>query len=366
MDANALRELYEEMDRRAAIHDQTARRTYVRWPFLVPSLPLKVFSSGSAPVSITVAAHNISSTGLSIVHSAFLHPRTKVIATIPLLSGQTIDIEGVVTHSSHIQGICHQAGIKFKNFVDIRTIVSLDPFEGGFVLEKVDPETLMGSILYVDNSALGQSLVRHFLRETALRLRIAENFDQAKPIIEEGVDLIICDYRVNGQNAAEFIASLRREGLLTPVIFITSDNSEVARSQFASAQAGAILTKPVSQTLLLRSLAEYLLTGKGTGVTVSSLPSDHPGTAMLDRFIDELLARTDELNRAVAVGSAEGARTAVLQIAGIAPTMGFPTLAQFAQEADRALSATMSVEESMPQLSRLVRLCREIRAKRAA
>jgi CheY-like chemotaxis protein/HPt (histidine-containing phosphotransfer) domain-containing protein len=366
MDAHSVGELFDEMDRRTSGTPQELRRTCVRWPHHLASCVMKVFHSGSSPVTINVACRNISAHGMSVLHSSYLHAKTRVIITLPLLTGQLVDVEGTIIHSSHVRGICHEVGIKFKIPIDIRTMVQLDPFEGGFVLEKVDPETLMGTILYVDDSALGQSLVKHFLRETALRLRVAEDFTSARTMIEDGVDLILCDYLVKGQNGAEFVTLLRQAGVTTPAIFITSDNSESTRAKFAKAQAGAILTKPVSQTLLLRALAEFLLTGKGVGVTTSALPENHPGAAMLDRFIGELGDHSKALDKAVSTGNADVARTIALQIAGIAPTMGFPTLAQFAHEAERALNATMSVEESAPQISRLVRLCREIKSKRAA
>ena len=366
MDANGIRELFDEMDRRASGSTQELRRTCVRWPHFLASCVMKVFHPGSSPVTINVACRNISAHGVGVLHSSYLHAKTKIVITLPLLTGQLVDVEGLIVHSSHVRGICHEVGIKFKSPIDIRTMVQLDPFEGGFVLEKVDPETLTGTILYIDDSALGQSLARHFLRETALRLRVAEDFTFARSMIEEGVDLILCDYLVKGQNGAEFVRSLRQAGVTTPAIFITSDNSESTRAKFAKAQAGAILTKPVSQTLLLRALAEFVLTGKGVGVATSALPEGHPAAAMLDRFIGELEDHSRALDKALSTGNADIARTVALQIAGIAPTMGFPTLAQFAHEAERALNATMSVEESASQLSRLVRLCREIKAKRAA
>lgn len=366
MDVERVRELFEEMDRKGTLSPHVLRRAHVRWPLHLPAIPLRIFHASGSPVTITVASRNVSARGMSILHSSFLHVRTRVIATLPLLSGMTADLEGTVAHFSHVQGICHEMGIAFKSPVDIRTIVSLDPFEGGFVLEKVDPETLMGTILYIDDSPLGQALIRHFIRDTSLRLRVAEDFAEARKIIEEGVDLILCDYVVKGQNGAEFITSLREKDVTTPAIFITADNGETARAKFARAQAGAILTKPVYQDLLLRALAEFLLTGKGLGVTISALPENHPGTAMLDRFVSELQARVSELKKAIDDDKPDDARSVVLQIAGIAPTMGFPKLAQLAQDADRALVSTMSVGESMSKLSHLMRLCREIRTKRAA
>jgi len=366
LDAEHIRELFDELDRRGSASPNSSRRTHVRWPVHIPVVEVCVHHAGGLPTRIWVACRNISSSGMSILHSSFLHKGTRVVASVPGLSGLVMTIEGTIVNCAHVKGICHELGIQFKAPIDIKSVVRLDPFEGGFILEKVDPETLIGSILYLDDSPLGQSLIKHFLRETSLRLRIASTLDEARKIIEEGVDLIISDYHVAGSNGAEFIASLRKVGVSTPTIFITSDNSDAARDKFAQAQAGAILTKPCSQDLLLRALAEFLLTGKGVGVTLSTLPQSHPGFAMLDRFVDEIRAKITDLERTITAQDYAAARTVVLQIAGIAPTMGFPRLAELAQAADRSLIATMSVEESMSQLSHLMRLCREIRAKPAA
>jgi CheY-like chemotaxis protein/HPt (histidine-containing phosphotransfer) domain-containing protein len=366
LDTDSIRELFDELDQASALAAHDPRRTHVRWSFQITACTLKIYHPGCSPVTTTVACRNLSSTGMSIIHSSFLHSKTRVVATLPLLSGQTMDVEGTIVRCSHVRGICHELGIVFKVPIDARAFINLDPFEEGFILEKVDPSSLMGTILYIDDSSLGQSLVRHFLRETAIRVRTATDFEEARRIFDEGVDLILCDYLVKGLNGADFIALLREQGANTPAIFITSDNCESTRAKFVHAQASAILAKPVSQTLMLRALAEFLLADKDLGVTMSTLPTSHPGTAMLDRFVAEIRGRASELEQALSSKNATSVRTIVLQIAGIAPTMGFPRLAQLAQEAERAINATMSVEESMPQVSRLMRLCREIRTKRAA
>lgn len=87
---------------------------------------------------------------------------------------------------------------------------------------------------------------------------------------------------------------------------------------------------------------------------------------MLARFIQEVNNRADELDVAVRDRQHDVARIIALQIAGVAPTMGFPKLAQLAQNAEQSLRATMSVDESLAPIAMLMRLCRDVRLKKAA
>lgn len=365
MDLEKLNSLFDDMERRNPNGQKDPRRAHVRWAFRQIAVQVRICHAAGSQATFHVACRNISSGGMSILHSSFLHTGTRVVATLPHISGHTIEVDGTVARCVHIQGICHEIGIKFRNPVDARNFVKLDLFEDGFVLEKVEPESLEGVIVYLASSAMEESLVRHFLRETKLRLRVAESFEEAKKLLEEPAGLLLADHIIKGKNSADFVSTLREQGQMLPVILLASDTSDATREQMIKAEVSTFLAKPLDQNTFFRALAEFMIGGKDTSGTVSSLPSNHPNTPMVENFVKEVHAHADEIEKSIKSMNFEHTRNVVMQIAGVAPIMGFPKLALIAQAADRALSSSMSLDEAKPQLRQLVRMCREIRRKAA-
>ncbi len=363
MDAPRLREYLDELDRKGNSQQHDPRRSHVRWPFRHQAVPIKVLHPGGGHVTINVACRNISTGGMSFLHSAFMHLGTNVIANLPLVGGQTLEIEATVKRCQHVSGTCHEIGIAFKSPVNPRNFVELDPFDDGFAVEKVVPDSLEGTVLYLEDSSLSQSMLRHQLRDTRIRLRLATTTKEAIAILAEGVDLVLCDYMLGDEDGAKFVQQIRMDGCTTPVIMITADTSEKTKEKLIQAEADAFLAKPVSVNLLHRALAEFLSGEGGVGLRVSSLGKVHPNAGMLETFADEMHKLSKELEVAMSTANVQHCRNLVLQIAGAAPSMGFAKLAKLAQEADRAVSSSMSIEESQAVLLRLVRATADVSAR---
>lgn len=365
MDLDKLNSLFDEMERRSPGGQPDPRRNHVRWTFRQLAVQVRVCHVAGSQASFHVACRNISSGGMSVLHSSFLHTGTKVIATLPHISGHAVEVEGVIARCVHVQGICHELGIKFRNSVDARNFVKLDLCGDGFILEKVDPATLEGVLIYIANSEAELTLIRHFLRDTKLRLRVADTFEEAAKLLGEPADLLIADYMVKGKNCAEFIASVREKGTTIPAIVFVPSTTDAIRHQLARAEVSSFLVTPLDQNMLFRALSEFMTGAEDLGSTVSALPRNHPNSPMVDQFTKEVHAQADEIEKLVKAADFEQTRTVVLQIAKEAPSMGFPRVAQIAHAADRALSSSMSLEESRPQLRHLVRACREVRGRAA-
>lgn len=255
MDSDHLDELFNEIEASAHGSGHDPRRSHVRWQFRKTALPMQVFHAGSSATTIQVACRNMSSVGMSVFHSSFLHSGTRVVVSLTDIVGNTVKVEGTIVRCSHVRGICHELGVKFKHPIEARNFVKLDPFAEGFNLEKVNPQSVEGTVLYVDGSEMGQSLLKHFLRETRTRLRIAANVEEAARISAEGVDIILCDCAENGQAVADFVAGLRKKGSNTPAVFLTTEVDAASTAKYKVAQASAIIAKPLTQDVLLRARA---------------------------------------------------------------------------------------------------------------
>lgn len=337
------------------------RREYVRMPFAHASIPMRITHQGGAAMEILVACRNLSSGGMSVLHSAYLHTGSKVVVRLPNSEGHPVDMSGWVCRCVHVRGVIHEIGIRFATQIRLRDYVKCDPFDDCFSLENVKPEQLKGSVLYVEDSEMDHTIVRHFLRETELRLVPARTPLEGLKQAADPFDLILTDYDMPGMDGAKFVETLRSQGVDTPVIMLTADTSSVARSRLTSSKVNAFLTKPLSQPVLFRAIAEFILAGKITSGLSTSLPRDHPSHCLVETFVSQCKLYAKKLADVVERNDAEACRSLCNQIRGSAGAMGFESVGRAADEASRAVASSMDVSEASRQVRALIALCERVR-----
>lgn len=360
LDASGLKSLMKEREATTKQSSGAMKREFVRWPFQVTTVKLVLIHPGGTPSTIHVACSNLSAGGIGVLHRTYVHKGTKCVVTLPKVDGTLADVEGTVVRCTHVQGTIHDVGIQFNTPVTARDYVKLDPFADGFSIEKVDPAELKGTVLYVEDSQLDQSLVRHFLNETQLRVQFATNKAEALEKAFEAIDLILCDYNLGDDTGADVVRAMRDAGVTIPIIMVTSDTSDATRDKLIKAQADAFISKPLQKEMLQRAIAEFIVVNEPAGYMFSSLPPEHPHRSLVPTFIKQVREYCDLLNGAVKHGNAERVRSICLQIAGSAPTLGFNKLAQLAQKAETALSARMSLEEAVAPIRVLIAACERV------
>ncbi|MDX9911367.1 MAG: response regulator [Phycisphaerales bacterium] len=348
--AEQLDKLFDQMDSHGG--GSHPRRGFVRWDFRYEAIPLKIVQPDGTETWIKVACRNISRGGMSVLHAAFLHLGTEVLTVIPKRGAGAVQVEGEVVRCQHRMGSIHEIGIKFKEQLRTEDFLLIDPFDYRFSLESVDPDTLEGTLVYVEDSKLDQKIVRHFLRDTRLRIREAASTEDGLRLAREGADVLLCDYNLQDGNAADIIERLRSEGIRTPVIVVTSDASLMTRQRLTAAEANAFLTKPLTQDTLLRALGEFLLTPNKVEMKASEpgkarVPAGGPPARDVTEDLREIL---EQLQTAMKEEDAMATRSICLGLRGSAPAVGLPNLAALADEAATNLAQTMSVEESIKPL----------------
>lgn len=357
-----LLQLHESMDAGGDSAEARRKRGFVRWPFRAPSLPMKLMQPGSCVASeLRVAARNLSAGGMSVLHNSYLHTGSKVVVTLEHATDGPVELEGAVSRCRHVRGVVHEIGIRFKKSIQVREFVRLDPFSDCFSLENVKAEDLHGVLVHLDDSAMDLKLVQHFLRETKVRLRSTSDAAEALQFAREGCDLILTDYFLSGKEEGKFVAELRAEGIGIPVILAASDAGTVARSRLSELGVNAFLTKPISQAILMRAIAEFMVEGAASGAPKSSLPANHPNYALVAGFVEELRTYAKQLAETEAKNDAAQCRTLCLQIKGSAISLGFESIATLADEVVKAVSASMSVTESSARLRGLISACSRAR-----
>lgn len=365
MDASRLERFLNARESEKGKNSASPRRDFVRWSFQAISVPLTVTYAGGTTATMHVACRDLSAGGIGILHSAYMHVGTVCSVALRTVHGQLRTIDGRVVRCVHVSGTIHEIGVKFDKPIETKDFVQLDPFANGFSLETVNPEKLHGTVLYLEDSPLDQSLVRHFLRQTQIELMVVETVEEAIKRVSDA-DLVLCDYHLKGENGADFVRQARDQGISQPILIVTADTSASTREQMVKANASAFVTKPVAQETLFRALAEFMMLNADVGGMVSSLNPGHPNEVLLEGFVEQIKHMATELAAAMAADDIGRARSICLQIAGSAPVMGFENLASMAKTAEKAISSTMSLQESAVALRTLISGCGRASGRRAA
>lgn len=349
-----------------------ARRRHYRWPFANERLTVEVQHAGGNHLTLALAARNISSGGVGLLHNAYMHPGTACTVNLPQIVDRSAytPVAGKVVRCRHVRGVIHEVGIRFESPIRMREFVAVDPMQGGFTLEHVDPAKLIGSVLHVDDSAVDRRLVRHHLRDTQLTITTAEDGATAIRRAAEGFDIILCDLDLPDMSGADLLERLRTDGVQTPILMLTADSDPTVRAKLRALRATAFLSKPLTPEALLRALGEFLLGEAGGGADAGgpvfcSLAPDDPTAAIVPEYIEDLKVAAGRLKEAIAKDELLAARRVAFQLKGSAAVLGFAPIGEAAEAAVVSLTATGSVGESARPLKQLMSLCLRAR-KRAA
>lgn len=339
------------------------RRDYVRMPFRLESVPVRLTHPGGSVSELRLASRNLSCGGISLLHNRFVHVGTAVTVVLPLQGGDTLEVRGVVRRCVHLSTILHEIGVQFEKKIDARRFIPADRQSAFFSIEKVDPSRLRGCVLLVDPSELGRKVVRHLLRNTQLRLRPADSLTAALSLLGEGCDLIAADVTDGGDQMTEFMSRLRDQGNLTPVIAMIDSGDSRTRARLAEIRVNAILAKPLTEGKLLQALAEFLLSDADeTNAHVDTAPG--VDSTLVQGFVEELVRYADALTAAHRAGNTAQCLSLTAQIKGTAPVLGFHSLGRLAEHAAECLSSGRDSREAAAALEDLIIACR--RAERAA
>lgn len=117
----------------------------------------------------------------------------------------------------------------------------------------------MANILIVDDSAFQRGMVRNVVAGEGHQTEEAGNgVDGLKRALEPGVDLLLLDLVMPGMTGFEVLEGLRDKGSKLPVIVLTADIQDDARTLCLDLGAKALINKPVKAPELVELLHQQL------------------------------------------------------------------------------------------------------------
>lgn len=351
--------LVSRLDKAAPATNDVAGREFSRWTFKHESVPVTILQPGGSSVRTRMACRNLSQGGIGLLHRSYVHVGTECYVVLPHPDSGIFEVRGRVVRCIHFTGMVHEIGVSFEHEIPVREIMRPHPMQEIFAIEHVDPATLVGSMLLVDESELDANLVRHFMRETSVAIKHASNTADAARELRPGVGIVLCGSRCWGEQGGELAVRVSALGEdAPPVIIASADRSETTYRAVSHRGVKGFLAKPYTQDSLLRTVGEFLRCYEGeprprAGGAVQVDP------AFADAMMPELLKACERLREAVDQTDPTMALSVVMQISGVAPVMGLVELAGIAEAAGHRLAETMDLGWVASKLDDIERLCRE-------
>ena len=151
------------------------------------------------------------------------------------------------------------------------------------------------NVLVVDDSRAMRMIVSRTLREVELVDGISEA-ESAEAAIEvlgsTPVDLVVCDWNMEGMTGLELLEALRAAGWTTPFGFVTSESSDAVVDAARATGAAFLVAKPF-QPEELRARVEAVLSGSAS-VTDAVHRGEDDRPAALQQLLSGLLRRPVE------------------------------------------------------------------------
>lgn len=341
-----------------------SQRRYSRWPFRLETLLFELAHPGGSQVAFKVACRNISCGGTSVLHAQYVHPGSACGVILPHRERGHARIRGTVRRCRHVAGVVHEIGVQFERVIDVREFVDEHVARDRYTLERVAPESLEGRLVYVNSVELDQQILRHFLKETRLRLATAVDLGAMHQMMPGGCDVLMVDMAGVGLTGTAWVSELRDAGVHAPlVVLLPPGVSGVDRAELERAGADGSLPKPLMQETLLRALAEIL----SVPTMVASGGGAARGDASLSgRFLEQLKKYTAELREQIKAGEAMACYVICQHLKGGGQSLGFERITRTASAAADRIAQSMSVQESSAELRELVSACERTAASASA
>lgn len=138
--------------------------------------------------------------------------------------------------------------------------------DDGAAAEPTQPKPLHWAslrVLVVEDNRNFQLIIQTILKSLGVRdIRMASSGSEGLEMLDDAIDLILCDWRMEGMDGLEFVAEARKRGNEGKVIMMSGYSNEDVREQALQIGVSDFLEKPITARGFMETAARLL--GPGT------------------------------------------------------------------------------------------------------
>jgi len=360
LSASELDALIAALDRAAkdAPSSQNHRR-HERVHFAPRPVAVNFFHPGGVETRCLVTPRNISVSGISFLHGGYLHTGSECVVNLPTLFGDTRTVRGAIRSCRYIAGNVHEIGVEFDAEIDPYDFLEPGDAPQSAEAASIDPQTLHGAILAIENSPADARLLTHHLAKADVSLDVFDTFEDAESAIASGAhDLVMLNDAALGANGGADVAqAVRMQGFDGPMLAMTAESRSAWLSTVRQCGFADVLVKPYDPGKLYACLAQHLPNaedrGSATGKIHSNLPHDPAIVELLDSYIKEVEEAIRGIHACLRAGDKTAVRAACLGLKGTGRGYGYPRLSDAAREVVDAIDDGARADDVETALKRL-------------
>lgn len=358
MSAREHADILNELDgRQGRQHDD--RRHEQRLRFSQQALLfVQIRHPGGTSGNYLVRTRNLSRTGIGFLHGSFVYSGTPCTVALRSVDKVIIAVEGRVVRCNHVRGHVHEIGVHFDKPIRLKQFLGVAAPPETEDSHSTELPKLAGRVLCVDDAVADQDLLKFHLENLGLACDVSADPMEACARAESvKYNLVITTLALPGMSGFDFADSIRCSGYTGPVIAMTADERDTTRIEALERGFANFLPKPYRFEDLLRILLQHL-TPVSTGsreVLTSELWSDAAMRPLIRRFLQRLVAQSQDIQRLASTGSVQQPvfRKLCTELKGSAGSYGYPSISQAAH----ALLDEASAFDLRGRLDALHRLC---------
>lgn len=238
----------------ASSQSASAARSSLRVPFRRLALPMNIFHSDGSRSVIQVACRNISSGGIAVLHSSYMHVGSICEVILPRAGLSPVPVSGRVVRCRHVGGKVHEIGVKFNKPVEPRQFSEPNETDLRRVLDAVNPTEFSARVLIsVSDDALRRQVVR-LLEETKATVQVWSGGKAATK-----ADVLVCELPPPGANVAETLIQLAQTAADAPVVMVLPDYDPATVARMKEFAPDGVVDQPVTLEGLCRGLVEAMI-----------------------------------------------------------------------------------------------------------
>lgn len=312
----------------------------LRFPYRLSDLRVHIHGSPSA--TFAAPSRRIGSTGFTFLHGCLLYQGTHCDARLLTLHGMWHDVQGVVCNCVYVRPHVYEVEVQLHDRID-PSIYSLQASVVNVLL--VDDDRLMQRVLTTQLSKLNTNIDQAANGREACEKALARPFD-----------LTLMDVEMPVLDGVEAVRALRAAGYRRRVVAMSARRTASERDRCRAAGFDEFVPKPIPQAEL-----ERLLRSSIREPIFSTFMDDESMHELIREFVEQLAARTAELQAAVARNDLDALQRAIRTLRAQGASFGFEPISTAAEAIENALHTGAAFETVAAHVQRLVDLCAQAR-----
>lgn len=359
-DAERIR-LLDQLDQADGL--AVGRRKSPRLEYRLAGVPVTIEHSGGGRARVFAPTRNISTGGIGLLVTCFLHRGTRVVVTLPGVSGKPRACAGTVAYCRFLGGRIHEIGVSFIERVNVEEFCGPEARVASDDTPKPpeEPKPLSGVVVVVCPREAERVLTVSRLRQCGLDAAGVDSVGGAIDRVRRlGASAVVCDMKLSGDDLSALVMSLGELSAALPVVgLVYPAQPEGVKDAIQSGMA-ACLEGPLSRGHVYETMQRVLSASSGyvpTGESLQRRPDDAQSVDMVRYYLGLIKEAVRQINQAIEAGDAPTLRKHCEQFSATAPGYGFRAVGLAAREALAALNGSASIEESKPRLRTLLNVC---------